>query len=57
MDTKKTRKSYRTQQKLEVVNHAKKYGNVSAAKEFEADESNIRYKTRSKAIIRKETTM
>ena len=39
MDTKKTRKSYPTQRKLEVVNHAEKYGNASAAKEFETDES------------------
>ena len=52
MNTKKTRKSYRTQRKLKVVNHAEKYGNALAAKEFETDESNIRRWRKEKPIIK-----
>ena len=42
MDTKKTRKLYRNQQKLESVSYFERYANISEANKFEANKSNGR---------------
>ena len=40
---KQSRKSYSIEHKLTVVAHAEKIGNRAAAREFEVDESMVRY--------------